>query len=115
MKAITTQVPFTVEGSESEVYEGTARCRVTAATRDQYTAYGWGQGDPPEVEILDIVIYTVTPIVQGIPLECKYIPDDGLGTLTQEVRERLEGNAEFEEAAFEAAADEYRSFMCRGE
>lgn len=114
MKAITTNALFTVEGSEGEVYEGTTRCRVSPATRDTYTSYGWVQGDPPEVEILDIVIYSVTVTVQGLPFELKY-SDDGFRGLHAEVRQRLEGNADFENDACEAAADEYQSFMCRGE
>ena len=114
MKAITTTVPFTVEGSESEVYEGVARCKVTAATRDVYTSYGWVQGDPPEVEVLDVVIYSVTVTLHGMPYELKYT-EDGFPGLQLEVRQRLEGNEQFESDAFEAAADEYREFMCRGE
>lgn len=114
MKAITTNVLFTVEGSEGEVYEGTTRCRVSPATRDSYTSYGWVQGDPPEVEILDVVIYCVTVTVQGVTCELKY-SDDGFRGLLPEVRKRLEGNADFENDALEAAAGEYQSFMCRGE
>lgn len=115
MKAITTTVPFTVEGSESEVYDGVARCKVTAATRDVYTSYGWVQGDPPEVEVLDVVIQKVTVILHGVPGTWAVDDDEGLERRKLEVRQRLEGNEQFESDAVEAAADEHREFMCRGE
>lgn len=97
-------VPFECEGSENEIYEGAARCKVYPGTRDSYshTFDCWSPGDGPLVELLDVVIHSVTVTVQGLPKELK--DTDGL---EHEVKRVLEDSDKLTEDALDAAREQY--------
>lgn len=94
-----TPIPFKeIEDGEYR-YSGIARCMFHRGSVDRYTSYGWVQGEPSYVEVLDVVLFKVehlTPWGFWMSLE---LVDDAEPLIKMDVAKAVEDDEDWQVVA----------------